>query len=75
MEDKPKERILQNKENKKKKTKSSIKKQERILSSFTPDDFYRLTDPYEDKNEDPEFNKSSINNMFDFQKGYEDDRN
>lgn len=48
---------------------------ERILTQFSPDDFYRLTDPYLDKNEDPEFNKSNINNMFDFQKGYEEDRN
>lgn len=46
-----------------------------MLSSFTADDLYRISDPYLDKNEDPEFNKSSINNMFDFQKGYEEDRN
>jgi hypothetical protein len=64
LEDKPKQRVLAEKPAK-----------ERILNSFTPDDFYRLTDPYQDKNEDPEFNKSNINNMFDFQKGYEDDRN
>lgn len=77
LENKEPERILANEKStlkKEKKKKKLRKNKERILAPFTSDDFYKLVDPYKRVHEDPEFNKPAINNMFDFQKGYEADR-